>query len=126
MDKLKEGIAFKDILREALGAEDLDAIIRDKLLEHKRAQGNASTVPAFVEYQMGGGTATFQEFSAQYSFGVSDEEVLSFKTDNYADLRKASYPPLADLADALVKGDESQLDAYKQACLAVKQRFPKS
>jgi len=43
-------------------------------------------------------------------------------------LRRALYPPLADLADALYwqsKGDDSKMVAYHAAVEAVKARFPK-
>jgi hypothetical protein len=43
--------------------------------------------------------------------------------------RKAAYPPLADLADALYwqsHGDNSKMDAYNAAIAAVKAQFPKS
>lgn len=42
--------------------------------------------------------------------------------------RAASYPPLTDLADALVHqaaGNDAPLKAYISDCLAVKARFPK-
>lgn len=42
--------------------------------------------------------------------------------------RRAAYPPLADLADALVAqaaGDDAPLAAYVAACAAVKARYPK-
>jgi hypothetical protein len=43
----------------------------------------------------------------------------------YKQLRAAAYPPMADYLDAIVKGDDAQLQAYKDACLAIKARFPK-
>lgn len=125
MDKITESISFREILAEASTTDDLDDLIRSKLLEHKRSNGNSFIVPAYVEHQMSGGTKTIEDFASRYEFAVTDEEVEAFKADHYADMRKASYPPMADLADALVKGDEAQLDAYKQACLDVKKRFPK-
>ena len=44
----------------------------------------------------------------------------------YAELRRAEYPPLLDLIDGLVKDDAAQIQAYKDACLAIKAKFPKS
>lgn len=44
------------------------------------------------------------------------------------DARRASYPPIGDGLDALVKkenGDATQWEAYVAACLAVKAEFPK-
>ena len=46
----------------------------------------------------------------------------------YIAKRKAEYPPLADLADALYhqsKGDETKLTAYLAKCEAVKTKYPK-
>ena len=51
------------------------------------------------------------------------EEVLPELT--YADLRRAEYPPIADYIDGVVKGDQTQIDAYIAACLAVKDKYPK-
>jgi hypothetical protein len=39
--------------------------------------------------------------------------------------RAAEYPPMADYLDAVVKGDQAQIDAYVAACLAVKAKYPK-
>ena len=56
-------------------------------------------------------------------------------TQNYQELRAAAYPDLRDYLDAQVKinsGNEPlsaegqfQLEAYYQACLAVKEKYPK-
>lgn len=48
--------------------------------------------------------------------------------DDYAKRRSADYPPMQDLADALVhqaNGDDTKLQAYLEACKAVKERYPK-
>lgn len=39
--------------------------------------------------------------------------------------RAAEYPPMADYLDGIVKGDQSQVQAYIDACLAVKAKYPK-
>lgn len=48
---------------------------------------------------------------------------------SYARRRAAEYPPIEELADALVHqsttGDDTKLTAYLDACKAVKSRFPK-
>jgi len=44
----------------------------------------------------------------------------------YAQLRAAEYPPFTDYLDGLVKGDAEQTQAYRDACLAVKLKYPKS
>lgn len=43
----------------------------------------------------------------------------------YQELRAAAYPPFADYLDGVVKGDTAQIQAYKDACLAVKVLYPK-
>lgn len=39
--------------------------------------------------------------------------------------RAAEYPPMADYIDGIVKGDQAQVQAYINACLAVKAKYPK-
>ena len=44
------------------------------------------------------------------------------------ELRKAAYPPLSELADAIFwqsHGDSSKMDAYLAACEEVKLQYPK-
>jgi len=58
---------------------------------------------------------------------VTIEELVT--SYDYQSLRKASYPPLADLADALYwqsKGDESKMTEYLARCEEVKALYPKS
>jgi hypothetical protein len=39
--------------------------------------------------------------------------------------RAAEYPSINDYVDGIVKGDQAQVQAYIDACLAVKLKFPK-
>ena len=39
--------------------------------------------------------------------------------------RSSEYPPMADYIDGIVKGDQAQVQAYIDACLAVKAKYPK-
>lgn len=43
----------------------------------------------------------------------------------YQRLRAAEYPPITDYLDGIVKGDAEQVQAYINACLAVKTKYPK-
>jgi len=43
----------------------------------------------------------------------------------YRDRRKEEYPPITDYLDGIVKGDQAQVQAYINACLAVKLKYPK-
>ena len=45
--------------------------------------------------------------------------------NKYKEQRAAEYPPAADYLDAVVKGDQEQIDAYIAACQAVKTKYPK-
>jgi hypothetical protein len=44
----------------------------------------------------------------------------------YAQKRAAEYPPATDYLDGIVKGDAAQVQAYVDACLAVKAKYPKT
>ena len=43
----------------------------------------------------------------------------------YQRQRAAEYPPMTDYLDGLVKNDQAQIQAYIDACLAVKAKYPK-
>lgn len=43
----------------------------------------------------------------------------------YKNLRSAEYPPITDYIDGIVKGNNAQVQAYIDACLAVKAKYPK-
>lgn len=46
-------------------------------------------------------------------------------SEAYKELRAAEYPPYTDYLDGIVKGDNAQVQAYIDACLAVKNKYPK-
>ena len=57
---------------------------------------------------------------------ITDEEFEKKKTPlTYEQKRQAEYPPMTDYLDAIVKGDTAQQQAYIDACLAVKAKYPK-
>lgn len=43
----------------------------------------------------------------------------------YKAKRAAEYPPMTDYLDGIVKGDNAQVQAYIDACNAVKNKYPK-
>ena len=43
----------------------------------------------------------------------------------YVRRRSGEYPSIVDYIDGVVKGDQSQIDAYIAACQAVKDKYPK-
>jgi hypothetical protein len=46
-------------------------------------------------------------------------------SEAYKAKRAAEYPPMTDYLDGIVKGDNTQVQAYIDACLAVKNKYPK-
>ena len=58
---------------------------------------------------------------------VYDTEAVNAYVDAHAYIAKraAEYPPITDYLDAVVKGDQAQIDAYIAACQAVKTKYPK-
>jgi hypothetical protein len=46
-------------------------------------------------------------------------------SEAYKAKRAAEYPPITDYLDGIVKGDQAQIDAYIEACQAVKNKYPK-
>jgi hypothetical protein len=63
------------------------------------------------------------------SVAITDEEAEALRPvlpePTYAELRAAEYPPMADYIDGIVKGDAAQVQAYIDACLAIKAKYPK-
>lgn len=49
----------------------------------------------------------------------------AWRLANYAGLRRMEYPPMEDYLDAVAKGDDAGVEAYKAACMAVKAKYPK-
>lgn len=43
----------------------------------------------------------------------------------YKNDRKVEYPPIEEYIDGVVKGDAAQIQAYIDACIAVKEKYPK-
>ena len=52
-------------------------------------------------------------------------EQAAHAATEYQRQRAAEYPPMADYVDGVVKGDTTQVQAYINACLAVKAKYPK-
>ena len=46
-------------------------------------------------------------------------------SEAYKAKRATEYPPITDYLDGIVKGDNAQVQAYIDACLAVKAKYPK-
>lgn len=48
-----------------------------------------------------------------------------YDTTEYQRQRAAEYPDFREYLDGIVKGDQEQIQAYVDACLAVKAKYPK-
>lgn len=63
------------------------------------------------------------------SVQITDEEADALRPQppapTYAELRAAEYPDYREYLDGIVKGDQAQVQAYVDACLAVKAKYPK-
>jgi hypothetical protein len=55
----------------------------------------------------------------------SEIEKTELAKTQYQRDRAKEYPPMADYLDGIVKGDQAQVQAYIDACLAVKTKYPK-
>jgi hypothetical protein len=53
------------------------------------------------------------------------KEQATINALTYAEKRAAEYPNFIDYVDGIVKGDQAQVQAYIDACLAVKTKYPK-
>lgn len=71
---------------------------------------------------------------AKNSWGLPEEytiEIIDLDQDYDYQLeqcyakRRAEYPPMQDYLDGVVKGDLKQQQAYIDACIAVKAKYPK-
>lgn len=49
-----------------------------------------------------------------------------YEANEYQRLRAAEYPDYREFLDAFVKGDMQQLREYRQACMNIKLKYPKS
>lgn len=63
---------------------------------------------------------------------MTAEEVAELETlrialaqSKYKSERAIAYPDFRDYLDGIVKGDQAQVQAYIDACLAVKAKYPK-
>jgi hypothetical protein len=53
------------------------------------------------------------------------ESLVALSAMTYVEKRAAEYPDYRDYLDGVVKGDQAQMQAYIDACLAVKAKYPK-
>ena len=63
------------------------------------------------------------EWEAMEATSVTEQ--IEFVRTQYQRDRAKEYPPIKDYIDGVVKGDQAQIQAYIDACLAVKAKYPK-
>ena len=56
---------------------------------------------------------------------AAEAEKAELAKTEYQRLRAAEYPDFRDYLDGVVKGNQAQIQAYIDACLAVKAKYPK-
>ena len=66
-----------------------------------------------------------EELLLQTIDDVYDETIAELTATEYQRLRAVEYPDFKDYLDGVVKGDQAQIQAYIDACLAVKAKYPK-
>ena len=74
------------------------------------------------------------EFIKEGLVSITEQEADVIRQENsiklldsltYSEKRRVEYPSILDYLDGVVKGDQSQIDAYIAACKAVKLKYPK-
>lgn len=86
-----------------------------------------------AEWVLRGDDLSGLEWHDEASNRPSDQEILDEiarleqeKINNlYKEQRAAEYPDFRDYLDGIVKGDQTQIQAYIDACLSVKSKYPK-
>lgn len=68
-----------------------------------------------------GAQPTQTQLDAAWTIKVSADNAIAYKGK-----RAAEYPPIFDYVDGIVKGNQSQVQAYVDACLAIKAKYPKT
>lgn len=76
------------------------------------------------------GSVTKVELTAQELADIAAQraslEYQNWIATQYQRDRAAEYPPVTDYLDGIVKGNQAQVQAYIDACLAVKAKYPKT
>jgi len=63
---------------------------------------------------------TQEQLNATWAIKVAADNAVAYKAK-----RAAEYPDFRDYLDGIVKNDQAQVQAYIDACLAVKAKYPK-
>lgn len=92
---------------------------------HEIVRGNAPVAPFYwVAGALAYDAGTWSMFD-QGTYDAMVPQAIAKATEEMRRKRAAEYPPMADYLDGIVKGDQAQVQAYIDACLAVKAKYPK-
>jgi hypothetical protein len=80
--------------------------------------------PAYVDGKWTQQWSIVEKYTAEEK-AVKLAEKAALAATQYQRQRAAEYPPMADYIDGIVKDDQAQVQAYIDACLAVKAKYPK-
>jgi len=69
-------------------------------------------------------TVAYDKDEQEVTYDNNAVEAL-MASEAYKAKRASEYPPMTDYLDGIVKGDNAQVQAYIDACLAVKNKYPK-
>ena len=70
------------------------------------------------------GDVAYDKDNQEVTYNNNAVEAL-IASEAYKAKRAKEYPPITDYIDGIVKGDNAQVQAYIDACLAVKSKYPK-
>lgn len=98
-------------------------------MKHELDDGSEILVPSFDEE---GNVIKDERTNIITKVPLDEEKRYTFfesrakaKREEYKFLRANEYPDFKEYLDGIVKGDQSQIDAYIAACQAVKDKYPK-
>jgi hypothetical protein len=80
--------------------------------------------PAQVDDKWTQQWAIVEKYTAEER-AIKEAEKAALAATKYQRDRAAEYPSMIDYIDGIVKGDQAQVQAYIDACLAVKAKYPK-
>lgn len=95
-------------------------------------EGQVSSTPREVDTVLYKATSEGQVPFTQEEMEIWEADLVKARAEREAKAktqyqrdRAEEYPPIVDYIDGIVKGDQAQVQAYIDACLAVKVKYPK-